>query len=106
VPALRKALAAEEEPLARCYLANALACLGDAEGRRLMGENLQSSDPIVRTYSADFAGHARAIEHRDALVKLLDDENLDTRIRAAQSLFMLARPTAPEPQPTDERRSP
>jgi neutral ceramidase len=95
VPALRQALAAEEEPLARCYLANALACLGDAEGRRLLGENLQSSDPIVRTYSADFAGHARAVEHRDALVKLLDDENLDTRIRAAQSLFMLAHSTAP-----------
>ena len=71
-----------------------------------MGENLQASDAAVRTYAADFAGHARAIEHRDVLVKLLDDENLDTRIRAAQSLFMLARPTSPEPRATDRRQAP
>ena len=83
--------AAEDEPLARAYLINALACLGDAEGRKLLGQNLASDNAAVRTYSADFAGHARTAEHRDQLVRLLDDSTLDVRVRAAQSILMLAK---------------
>jgi sialidase-1 len=92
IPALTKALSAEDEPLARAYLVNALACLGDEQGRKLMGQNLASNNAAVRTYSADFAGHARAGEHRDQLIKLLDDSTLDVRVRAAQALWMLAQP--------------
>ncbi len=91
VPNLSKALAAEDEPLARAYLINALACLGDPQGRKQLGLNLASDDAAVRTYSADFAGHARAAEHRDQLVRLLDDSTLDVRVRAAQSILMLAK---------------
>ena len=90
VAALHKALAAEDEPLARAYLVNALACLGDEPARKRLGQNLGSDNPAVRTYAADFAGHVRAAEHRDQLIKLLDDQALDVRIRAAQSLIMLS----------------
>jgi HEAT repeat protein len=90
VPHLAKSLQSEDEELARAYLANALACRGDATGRKLLGENLSSTNPAVRTYAADFAGHARAVEHRDALIRLLDDATLDVRVRAAQSLLMLS----------------
>jgi sialidase-1 len=44
----------------------------------------------VRTYAAEFAGHGRAAEFRDSLVKLLDDPTLDARVRAAQSLLALS----------------
>ncbi len=94
IPSLTKALAAEDEPLARAYLINALACLGDTQGRKLLGQNLTSENAAVRTYSADFAGHAGAAEHRDQLITLLDDDTLDVRVRAAQALVMLAQ-TAP-----------
>ena len=89
VPRLKEALAAEDEELARAYHVHALACLGDAAGRKLLGQNLESANPVVRTYAADFAGHSRAAEHCDQLAKLLDDPVLDVRVRAAQSLVML-----------------
>jgi sialidase-1 len=91
IPRITKALAAEDEPLARAYFANALACLGDATGRKLLGKNLDSDNPAVRTYAADFAGHSHAVECRTQLIKLLDDQALDVRIRAAQSLVMLSK---------------
>ncbi len=94
VDAIRAGLAKETDPLARAYFANALATLGDAEGKKALGQNLTSSDPAVRTYAADFAGHSRAVEYRDALVKLLDDPTLDVRVRAAQSLIALSKPAA------------
>jgi sialidase-1 len=89
---LRKALVAEEGVLAKAYIAHALACRGDAEGRKLLGENLKSADAAVRTYAADFAGQARTGEHRDQLVKLLDDGTLDVRVRSAQALLMMNQP--------------
>jgi sialidase-1 len=89
---LQNVLAAETEPLARAYLINALACLGDEKAKTLLGENLRSENPAVRTYSADFAGYCRATGSRDELVKLLEDETLDVRVRAAQSLLVLSLP--------------
>ena len=89
---LKGLFAAETDPLARAYFINALACLGDAEGRKLLGENLAAADPAVRTYSADFAGYARAEEFRPRLVEMLQDDNVDTRVRAAQSLIALSLP--------------
>ena len=89
---LKELLAAETDPLARAYFINALACLGDAEGRKLLGENLSAADPAVRTYSADFAGYARAVETRPRLFEMLADENVDARVRASQSLIALSLP--------------
>lgn len=81
----------ETEPLARAYFAHALAMLGDPVGRKALGENLSSPVPAVRTYAAEFAGHCQAAEYHDRLVKLLDDDTLDVRVRAAQSLLTLTR---------------
>lgn len=92
---LKKVLARESDELARAYYVNALACLGDASARESLGKNLTSNNPAVRTYSAEFAGYSRSVEFRPQLIKMLDDENLDTRIRAAQSLVMLSQPPKP-----------
>ena len=81
-----------EDDLARAYVAQSLALLGDADAVKTLGANLNSPDVSVRTYAAEFIGHARAAAFRDELEKLLDDETLDVRVRAAQSLFALAAP--------------
>ena len=91
VPTINALLKAEQDELARAYCVNALSCLGDAEGRKLLIENLSSQNPAVKAYSADFAGHAKVKEAWDKLVSLLSDENLDVRVRAAQSLILLSR---------------
>jgi sialidase-1 len=92
VPAIQKTRSGEQDPLARAYCDHALALLGNAEGRAALGENLQSPVATVRTYAADFAGYCRATEFRDWLIKLLEDETLDARLRAAQSLIALSEP--------------
>jgi sialidase-1 len=89
---VKQTLAKETDPLAKAYCVNALACLGDDEGRKLLAENLKSSLPAIRTYSAEFAGYCRADECREQLVKLLEDDTLDVRVRAAQSLIVLSQP--------------
>lgn len=94
VPPLKNVLATEEDPLAKAYYINALACLRDASGREALIKNLSSTDAPIRTYSADFAGYARAIEAQPRLVEMLDDENLDVRVRSAQSLIALSLPPA------------
>ena len=89
---IKKLLAAETDPLAQAYFINALACLGDADSRVQLRKNLSAEDPAVRTYSADFAGYARAVEFRPRLIEMLQDENVDARVRAAQSLIALSLP--------------
>ena len=91
LPPIRTALKREKDELARCYCANALAMLGDADGRQMLSKNLDSAAPIVRTYAADFAGHAGATEARERLIELLGDDTADVRIRAAQSLILLSK---------------
>ncbi len=88
---LRKNLATLSSPMARAYHEHALACLGDPQGLKALAHNLQSGDPGIRVHAAHFAGEARAVELGDMLVGLLDDPDLDVRIRAAQSLLVLAR---------------
>jgi sialidase-1 len=90
IPAIGKVSSNVNEPLARAYCTNARACLGDESARKTLGENLSSPLAAVRTYSADFAGYARAFAARDALVGLLADETLDVRVRAAQALVALS----------------
>ena len=95
VEPIKKTLAAETDELARAYFINALACLGDESARTMLGKNLTSNDPAVRTYSAEFAGYSRAIEFRPQLIKMLDDDNVDARVRAAQALIMLSQTPKP-----------
>lgn len=90
--AIRAAFEKETDPLAKAYAAHALALLGDPAARKALGENLASADAAVRAFAAEFAGYCRLTESRDALIKLLDDPTLDVRVRAAQSLIVLALP--------------
>jgi neutral ceramidase len=88
---IQQSLDKEQDELARAYCVNALACLGDANAKEQLVANLSSSNPAVKVYSADFAGHAKAKAARDKLIELLEDETLDVRVRAAQSLILLAK---------------
>jgi sialidase-1 len=89
---LQTALGREQDELAQAYCAHALALLGDATSKSALGENLKSNSFAIRTYSAEFAGYCRGVEFRDRLIELLDDDTLDVRVRAAQSLLVLSQP--------------
>jgi sialidase-1 len=95
---LRTNAADASDELAKCYFENSLAALGDPAGLQSLHVNLASDDPAVRTYAATFAGDARALDVADRLQELLDDENLDVRIRSAQSLLVISRPAPQNPQ--------
>lgn len=90
IPGLRWRLDNSDTELQRVFLFNSLAVLGDEIGLRELERNLSSNDPGFRTYCATFAGDARATQTKPQLVALLDDPNLDTQIRAAQSLLVFA----------------
>jgi sialidase-1 len=94
IPRLREPAATEKDAFTRSYFQHALAALGDANGLRALRENLSADDAAVRTYAATFAGDARALGVTDDLIRLLDDENVDVRARAAQSLLVLSKPDA------------
>ncbi len=89
---IRLNVARATTPVAVCYQQHALATLGDEAGRQALLKNLKSADPAIRVYAATFAGDARLLAAKDSLVGLLDDETLDVRVRAAQSLFVLSQP--------------
>jgi len=97
IPQLRENLAVANDQLSRCYFVNALATLGDPAGLDALLQNLSSDDPAVRTYSATFAGDARATGAAEKLIQLLDDEHIDVQVRAAQSLLVLAQQPPPDP---------
>lgn len=94
---LRKNLHAAKDDMTRCYVENALATLGDEHGLRSFARNLAHDDPAIRTRAATFVGDARATSVADHLLRLLDDDNLDVRVRSAQSLMVLSRPSPPDP---------
>lgn len=89
VPIARSRLGDAETELQRSFLENALAALGDGEGKVAVLRNLHSSDAVVRTYAAVFAGESGLVEAVPKLVRQLEDSNLDARIRAAQALLVL-----------------
>lgn len=89
---LQKNLKLNTDPMTIAYTEHALALLGDPDGLAALKKNLSSTDPAIRTYAATFAGEVRDFSTADALIRLLADENLDTRIRAAQSLAMFSQP--------------
>ena len=89
-PQLRKNIETAPDSLSRAYNEHSLAALGDADGLRALVANLQDEDPAVRTYAATFAGDTKQVSIAPGLIPLLDHENLDVRVRAAQSLLMFA----------------
>lgn len=91
IPRLKVELAQQTDPLAKAYFEHALAMLGDPEGQAALVLNLKNPDKAIRTYAANFAGDARAVAAAPQLIQMLDDPWIDARIRAAQSLLVLAR---------------
>ena len=94
IPQLRKNIESAPDALSRAYNEHSLAALGDAAGLRALVANLQDDDPAIRTYAATFAGDAQNASVGPALIPLLDHENIDVRVRAAQSLLVLAQADA------------
>lgn len=90
---IRRRLGDITDPMIRAYLVNALASLGDAEGRKLLTENLTDKDPAIRTYAATFATDAKACATQPLLEAMLHDPFLDARVRAAQTLLQLSNET-------------
>lgn len=88
---IRKRLPDAPDAWTRAFLEHALASLGDEAGKKALLRNLKSEDGRVRTYAAVFAGEIGLAVAKPLLVKQLNDENLDARIRAAQSLLVLNR---------------
>lgn len=82
---------AGNDVVVRAFLEHALAALGDPRGRKALIDNLSSKDPAVRTYAAVFAGETANMTAAPFLVRQLDDDNLDSRIRAAQAILLLSR---------------
>ncbi|MDV6034195.1 MAG: HEAT repeat domain-containing protein [Phycisphaera sp. RhM] len=91
---------AKNDALAQAFLQHALAALGDPQGREVLMRNLQSTDSAIRTYAAVFAGESGMTDAAPFLIRQLDDENLDARIRAAGALLALDR----QPKTSSERR--
>lgn len=94
---IKRNVASAPNGVSRAFQQHALAALGDAEGIAALAKNLDDADPAVRTYAATFTGDARVTALAPRLQSLLDDEHLDTRLRAAQALLVLAQPAPPDP---------
>ncbi|MEW4562083.1 HEAT repeat domain-containing protein [Bremerella sp. JC770] len=80
-----------ESPKYRFFFTAALAMQGDQDSIDSLQKGLQAEDPAIRGYAAEFCGRAGIQASRDALLDLLQDEDLDVRIRAAQSLLLIDR---------------
>lgn len=91
---IRSRLVDAKSPVHSAFLEHALASLGDPEGKKALLQNLESDDPVIRTYAAVFAGETGLTEAAPYLIRSLDDENLDLRIRAAHALLSLVTPTS------------
>lgn len=86
---LKAELPRQSDPLAKAYFEHALAMRGDPDGVSALRANLSSSDKIIRTYAANFAGDAGVTGAKARLIEILDDPWPDARIRAAQALLTL-----------------
>ena len=86
---LHGAYEAMPDELSRCYFEHSAAVLGGQFGRVALIRNLGSEDAAVRTYAATFAGDGRLTDAEEELKSMLDDEVLDVRVRAAQTLLVL-----------------
>lgn len=98
IPRLRAKAGQFDDALTRAYFDHALAALGDPAGLQSLEKNLSHADPQIRVYAATFALDARAAIVHERLVEMLEDENLDVRVRAAQSLLGLSQPAPGGPR--------
>lgn len=98
IPALRAGAARFDDAAKKAFFTNALASLRDPAGIQKIALNLNHAEAAVRTYAAVFAGEIGLFQLKEPLKRLLDDENLDTRVRAAQALLVMARATSPVPE--------
>lgn len=89
---LTKQMARCPDATTRANFEHALAILSDEAGLKALERNLTSDDNAIRTYAATFAGDARANGTAPRLKAMLADPFPDARIRAAQSLLVLAGP--------------
>ncbi|QDV69230.1 hypothetical protein Poly24_29450 [Rosistilla carotiformis] len=89
LPALRDRLKTIDDSTHQIFFVATMATLGDEAAGKQLQAALHSEDPAVRVFAAEFCGHARLAGARDTLLAMLDDEDLDVRIRAAQSLLLL-----------------
>lgn len=90
IETLRSVAAHEEDPLLRGQCVHAMAQLGDANARDQLLKNFSAEDPRVRVYAVEAAANLEpSDELRQSLIKLLDDEEQDVRIRAAHALLVL-----------------
>ena len=90
IPAIQSLSDSEKEPITKSFFVNAMACLGDEKALQALARNIDSEDPAIRTYAADFAAFAR---HVDAVkVQRLADSNVDVRVRTAQALLSFSLP--------------
>ena len=88
-PGLQRVAENETDPFANSFIVNALAQLGAPGALEKVAENLSSKDGKIRRYAAQTLGDCSAAQHLSKLVPLLDDEDPDTGIRAAQSILLI-----------------
>ncbi len=87
IPPLRERAGDAADLLVVSQCIHAMAQLGDATAGARLIENLSSQDPKIRVYAAEAAASLEPSEElRSQLIKLLEDEDLDVRIRAAHAL--------------------
>ena len=95
VPLLLKSLelsAGDPSGISMCH--NVLAVHGNPIGVAGMKQGLASEDAGTRAMSAYFEGEAQLTSAADTLVSLLDDPDLDVRVRAAHSLLLMGKQTS------------
>jgi len=98
IPALRDGAARFENALAQSFFVHSLAALGDPAAIVQLEKNLSSPDTTVRTMAATTAGEAGLHHLKWPLLRMLEDDFLDARVRAAQALLQMATPATPEPE--------
>lgn len=97
IEALRDRLGRAPDDLSRAFVQHALARLGDPAGRAAVARNLESAAAQVRAYAAQAAGEIRAVATADLLARMLEDPDLDARVRAAHALLLLDHAPAAAP---------
>ena len=91
IPALRNGVSHSSDDLTRCYFEHSLAALGDTGGLKALQRNLSHQNSKIRAYAATFARDAQAVILAPQLIRLLDDPELDVRVRACQTLLVFDR---------------
>jgi len=80
----------EDDPVIRSQCVHALAQLGDSAARQQLLANLSAEDSAIRVSAAEAAANLATDEKLQALlIGLLNDDELDVRIRAAHAVLVL-----------------